>query len=315
MGRGTFIIQDGQVESTEGAAALGARTRPGGLLAYLRCIRYRDVLVLQGSPFLGVAFALGRPVAAVAGDLVVFAAASFLLVAHIFSLNDWAGAAADRNDRRKAAEVFSARGVSPRAVLWLSLGLLAASLSLFALLHLETLVLAVAIAVLGAIYSHPAVDAKGSPLLSSVPHLLGGTLHFLLGYSLGAAIDGRSLLIALYFALTFTAGHLNQEVRDHDGDRLNGIRTNAVRFGKARAFWAGFAVFTLAYAHLGGLAAHGLVPPELGALIVLYPLHLYWTVTTYRAGLTFDTVSRFQARYRGLYGVIGLAMLAALFWR
>jgi hypothetical protein len=53
----------------------------------------------------------------------------------------------------------------------------------------------------------------------------------------------------------------------------------------------------------------------LGALLVLYPLHLYWTVTTYRAGLTFEAVSRFQARYRALYGVIGLAMLAALFLR
>lgn len=298
------------------AGTPGDRTRPQGLFAYLRCIRYQDVLVLQGSPFLGAAFALGRPIrtaSATAFDFVVFAVASFLLVAHIFSLNDWAGAAADSNDRRKAAQVFLARGVSPRAVLQLSLGLLAVSLSLFALLRVQTLLLAVAIAVLGAIYSHPAVDAKGSPILSSVPHLVGGTLHFFLGYSLFAAIDGRSLEIALYFALTFASGHLNQEVRDHDGDLLNGIRTNAVRFGKARAFWAGFAGFTAAYAWLGLLAFRGLVPPVLGALLALYPFHLYWTMTTYRAGLTFDTVSRFQARYRGLYGIIGLAMLAALF--
>jgi 4-hydroxybenzoate polyprenyltransferase len=292
---------------------LGPRTRTGSLLAYLRCIRYQDVLVLQGSPCLGAAFALGRPTVAAAARLAVFGVASILLVAHIFSLNDWAGAAADGNDRRKQAQTFLARGVTPGAVLALSLGLLAVSLSLFALLRGQTLLLAIAIAVLGALYSHPAFDAKGSPVLSSVPHLAGGTLHFLLGYSLFAAIDGRSLQIALYFALTFTAGHLNQEVRDHDGDLLNGIRTNAVRFGRSRAFWAGFAGFTAAYALLGWLAFRGLVPPVLGALLVLYPLHLYWTVTTWRAGLDFDMVSRFQARYRALYGVIGLAMLAALF--
>jgi len=294
------------------AKKLDVRTRTGKLLAYLWCIRYQDVLVLQGSPCLGVAFALGRPTVSAAAHLVVFAVASVFLVAHIFSLNDWAGAAADGNDRRKEAATFLARGVSPRAVLALSLGLLAVSLALFALLRVQTLLLAAAIAVLGALYSHPAVDAKGSPILSSVPHLVGGTLHFLLGYSLFAAIDGRSLQIALYFALTFTAGHLNQEVRDHDSDLLNGIRTNAVRFGKTRAFWSGFAVFTAAYALLGWLAFRGLVPPVLGALLLLYPLHLYWTMATYRAGLGFDTISRFQARYRALYSVIGLAMLAAL---
>jgi 4-hydroxybenzoate polyprenyltransferase len=289
------------------------RARPAGLLAYARCIRYQDVLVLQGSPFLGAAFALGRPSAGAAVDFAVFAVASFLLVAHVFSLNDWAGAATDRNDPHKAAGVFLARGVNPGPVLLLSLALLAGSLLLFFLLRVQTFLIAVAIAILGAIYSHPAVDAKGSPVLSSVPHLAGGMLHFLLGYSLFSAIDGRGLPIALYFALTFTAGHLNQEVRDHDGDRRNGIRTNAVRFGKRRTFWAGFVGFTIAYALLGLLAIRGLVPRPLGALVLLYLVHVYWTVTTYRAGLTFDTVSRFQARYRTLYAVIGLAMLASLF--
>ena len=289
--------------------------RPWRPLAVLRCIRYREVLVLQGAPFLGVAFSLGRLPSHAAIDLAVFAVASYLLVAYVFALNDWAGAAADGKDRQKAAQVFLARGVSERAVLLLSLGLLLASLGLFALLRVQTLVLAVAIALLGAVYSHPAIDAKGSPILSSVPHLVGGTLHFLLGTSLFAPVDGRSLLIALYFALTVVAGHLNQEVRDYDGDLLNGIRTNAVRFGKTRAFWASCAGFTVAYAWLGGLAFYGLVPPVLGALLVLYPLHLYWTVATYRAGLTFEAINRFQTRYRALYGVIGLAMLAALFSR
>ena len=290
-------------------------TRLVGPLASLRCIRYRDVVMLQGSPLLGAAFALGKPTIAAGTDLAIFAVASALLVAHIYSLNDWASVAADHGHPNKIAGVFVARGVGPGAVLRLSLTLLAVALTLFAFLRVETFLTAVVIATLGVIYSHPAVNAKGVAILSSVPHLLGGTLHFLLGYGLFAAIDARSVLIALYFALTFTAGHLNQEVRDHDGDRLNGILTNAVRFGKSRAFWAGFVGFTMAYAHLGMLAAHGLVPPVLGTLVVLYPVHAYWTVTTYQAGLTFDTISRFQARYRVLYGLIGLAMLASLILR
>jgi len=101
-------------------------------------------------------------------------------------------------------------------------------------------------------------------------------------------------------------------VRDHEGDRLNGIRTNAVIFGKTATFAAGLAVFTCAYVYLVVLAARAIVPRALVAVAVLYPLHLYWSLATLRAGLTFASIRRLQARYRVLYAVIGIAMLAAL---
>jgi 4-hydroxybenzoate polyprenyltransferase len=286
-----------------------------GLLAYLTCIRYQDVLVLQGSPLLGAAFALHAFTAEAAVRLAVFALASTLLVAHIFSLNDWANIAPDSNDPNKSDDVFVTRGLARRDVAALSLGLLLASLLLLGLLHgQKTLLLGVAIAALGAVYSLPGLNAKGIPVLSSLPHLVGGALHFLLGYSLFAVVDGRGVLIGLFFALTFTAGHLNQEVRDYEGDRLNGIRTNAVAFGKAAAFVAGWTLFTLAYADLLALAWMGFVPAALAALpAVLYPLHVFWSIATWRAGLSFGTVSRFQSRYRLLYAVIGVAMLVSLF--
>lgn len=284
-----------------------------GITAYLSCIRWQDVVLLQGSPLLGAAFAVHAFSVETAVSVGVLAVASMLLVAHIFSFNDWAGVALDANDPNKSADVFVTRGLVTRDVVLLSAGLLAASLVLFALLRAQTLVLGVAIAALGAVYSHPALNAKGIPVVSSLPHLVGGTLHFLLGYSLFEAIDARGTLIGLFFALTFTAGHLNQEVRDHDGDRLNGIRTNAVAFGKRAAFVAGFVLFTVAYADLFGLAYAGLVPAGLAALpAVLYPVHVVCTVTTWRAGLTFANVSRFQNRYRLLYAAIGVAMLIAL---
>jgi 4-hydroxybenzoate polyprenyltransferase len=287
-----------------------------GLLAYASCIRYRDVLILQGSPLLGMAFAVRELTLEKSVSMAVCALASSLLVAHIFSFNDWAGVALDSNDPNKSADVFVTRGVSRHGVAVLSLGLLAASLLLLALLPLPTLLLGIAIAALGALYSHPAFDAKGTPVFSSLPHLVGGALHFLLGYSVFGAIDHRGILIALYFALTFTAGHLNQEVRDHDGDRLNGVRTNAVAFGKTAAFAAGLVLFTVAYADLFFLAYRGIVPTPLAALpSVLYPLHVWWSFTTWRGGLNFASVSRFQNRYRMLYALIGVAMVAALLVR
>jgi 4-hydroxybenzoate polyprenyltransferase len=294
----------------------GTQGPPAGLLAYLACIRYRDVLVLQGSPLLGVAFSVRQVTLDSAAATALLLLASTLLVAHVFSFNDWSGIVDDLKDPNKAAGVFLAWGVSARGVLALSGVLLAASLALLAVLSARTLCLGASIAALGIVYSHPAINAKGTPLLSSAPHLVGGVLHFLLGYALFSTVDARGVLIAFFFALTFTAGHLNQEVRDHDGDRASGVRTNAVWFGSRRAFLAGLAVFTLAYADLAALAWAGLVPAPLGVLaLVLYPVHLILTIRTLSAGLCFDSVSSFQACYRLLYALIGLAMLAALLIR
>jgi 4-hydroxybenzoate polyprenyltransferase len=297
-------------------SGVAVQPKRAGVLAYVSCIRYQDVLILQGSPLLGAAFALHGITLETVMTGCVLALASMLLVAHIFSFNDWANIALDSNDPNKSADVFVTRGVSRRGVAVLSLGLLVASLLLLGLLRRQTLLLGIVIAVLGGLYSHPSFNAKGTPVISSLPHLIGGALHFLLGYSVFGAIDQRGVLIALFFALTFTAGHLNQEVRDHEGDRLNGIRTNAVVFGKHAAFAAGFLLFTLAYADLVFLAYRRIVPAPLGVLpLLLYPVHVYWSVTTVRAGLSFAGISRFQNRYRLLYALIGAAMVATLFVR
>ena len=61
---------------------------------------------------------------------------------------------------------------------------------------------------LSTLYSLPWFDWKGRPLLSSAAHLIGGVLHFLLGYSLGGRLDGRGLVIAVFFALIFAAPDL-----------------------------------------------------------------------------------------------------------
>ena len=61
-------------------------------------------------------------------------------------------------------------------------------------------------------------------------------------------------------------------------------------------------MFTLAYTDLFLLAGMGVVPAALAILpLVLYPIHVVWSVRTLRAGLSFTNVSRFQGRYRMLW--------------
>ena len=299
------------------APAVPAATSTGGSLGerlrrYLSCLRLQEILVFQGSPLLGAAFAIRHPAAENVGRLVMLTVANVCLMAHIFMLNDWCDLTTDLTDPNKAAGVFTASGAGRKEIGGLAASLLALSLLLFSRLGPSTLWLSLAIATLSALYSLPPFNWKGRPLFNSAAHLAGGALHFLLGYSLGSAIDRRGLATATFFALTFAAGHLTQEIRDHQGDVLNAIGTNAVIFGQRRTFAASLALFTLAHALLFLLALQGTFPRPLAALVALYPIHLRWSLETHAEGLTYASISRLQARYRALYAVIGLAMVAAL---
>ena len=116
-------------------------------------------------------------------------------------------------------------------------------------------------------------------------------------------------MISLFFGLVFAGGHLNQEVRDHEGDRLNGIRTSAVVFGCQPTFLASLCTFTVAYAIIAGLAALGILPRLLLLSPIVWLLHVALSLRALQRGLGFDTAQWMQRRYRLLFALIGLAML------
>src|SRR5689334_18327334 len=197
--------------------------------ALLRHIRFDEVFVLQGTPLMGAVFSLGFSMGSIKAvpnleTLGVFLIGSILLVAHVFTLNDWA----DIAHGLKAPDPL----VSSLRLFWFSIFLLIASLLVFALISSRVVIFGAIVAALGFFYSHPKLNFKGTPVASSFPHLVGGLFHFLLGYAVFSPIDSRGILIALFFALTFTAGHLNHEVRDFELDSKTNARTNAVAFGK-----------------------------------------------------------------------------------
>jgi len=275
--------------------------------ALLRHIRFDEVFVLQGTPLMGVVFSIGTITTGKFETIPLFLAGSVLLVAHIFTLNDWADVA----HGLKAPDPR----VPPRLLLSFSLSLLITSFLVFALLSSRVVIVAVIIAALGFFYSHPWLNAKGTPIASSLPHLVGGIFHFLLGYAVFMPIDQRGVFIAVFFALTFAAGHLNHEVRDFELDQKNNARTNAVAFGKRATFIAGLIVFSCAYLCLFLLGWFRFIPRPLSFLAILfYPLHLYWSVRAIRSQLQPELVDRFQTQYRSLYALIGISMLCSVFY-
>src|SRR5215471_7380022 len=146
---------------------VGGGIRPKGLrvFTYLLGIRYRDVIVLQGPPLMGVAFAMQGIWGYKLFDLCLLMVANLFLVSHIFSLNDWAGITSDLTDPNKAMDTFLSRGISKGEMGFLSLITGCLSLVTFSLLpSLQTFLLASAIVALGLFYSHPYMHGKGIPV-------------------------------------------------------------------------------------------------------------------------------------------------------
>lgn len=288
------------------AAIRGGRLRT--LLRLLSWIRIDEVLILQGTPILGAMFAIDHLTTEIVVALAVFFTSNFCLVAHVFAINDWSGMAGDSRDPNRPGMV----GVNGREILFLWIALLGMSLLLFSHFGSQTFLIALAIAGLSALYSIPAPHMKGLPLLSSALHLIGGLLHFLLGYSVFFPVDRRSVEIGCFFGLMFAAGHFTHEARDHDADRMNGIFTNAVTFGQLNSFVAGFALFTIANVWLVVLAMRGTVHPSLKIVVVAYAVHLGSWLRTLREGLSYQSIRRLQVRYRVVYASVGLLISISL---
>ena len=281
------------------------------VMRHFASTRAVEVLVLQAPPILGsvrAGFIFERASVIRLGLLLV---GSLALTAHVFVFNDWAGHSSDILAPRRATVVFARRGISKREVAYVATALLIFANVAFAVVGRRAILIGAAIAILSLLYSSSPTFGKSTPIMASLNHLLGGALLFLLGYTLFRSFDASGVLISLFFGLVFAAGHLNQEVRDYEGDLLSGICTSAVVFGSRRTFLLSLLTFTFAYALLAGLAVAGILPKLLLWSLLLWLLQVVWSLLALQRGLEFETALSMQRRYRLLFAVIGLAMLVS----
>jgi 4-hydroxybenzoate polyprenyltransferase len=286
------------------------------LKAWLSCIRYSDAHVMAIPAIVGLTFSSGKAVPENIIKLLSFFMGIFLLMAHIFSFNDWTGRISDSQDPNKSQHTFLAKGVTAPEMLLLSEIFGVFSLILLGFLSYRLLVLTIMILVFSVLYSFPnhRLQGKSIPFFSSALHIIGGSLTFLLGYALFAEIDSRGISISLYFGILFTAGHLTQEVQDSSGDALNKIPTHAVRFGKFPVFLAAFILFSFSFGYLVWLAYSGYLPVFMIYLVALYPIYVVMVWKTYKNGLVYDNVRRLRSQYRLLYaGIILIISISSLF--
>ncbi len=282
------------------------------ILRHFAATRAPEVLALQASPLFGSFFGGFHLECWDVSRLSLLLLGSLALTAHIFVFNDWAGYSNDLRDPRRATLVFTQQGITRRQVANVAVALIVFANLIFVALGPLTLLLGAGITILSFLYSCSSSFGKRAPIVGSINHLLGGTLHFLLGYTLFHPLDASGILIGLFFGLVFAGGHLNQEIRDYEADLQNGIRTNAVVFGRRRTFLASLCTFTAAYAIVTCLAAFNILPRLLLLSPIVWLLHLAWSWQALQRGLGFESALWLRRRYRLLFALLGIAMVTTL---
>jgi 4-hydroxybenzoate polyprenyltransferase len=101
-----------------------------GAGAMLATARWREILILEGTPVMGVVFSVGPLTVAKVLTALLFTLSGYLLIAHVWTLNDWADGRIDELDHNKADRAHRTRGIAGSRVLYLSLLFLGVALGL-----------------------------------------------------------------------------------------------------------------------------------------------------------------------------------------
>jgi 4-hydroxybenzoate polyprenyltransferase len=263
------------------------------VLAYFKHIRWREIVLLLGSPVLAVFLSLRLWSDFDIDRFVLFCLATAFLLAQVYLFNDWVG-------------------LKNRQSLMFSLAIGALGLWLHFVISPSSFLIALAIVGLGIVYS---LKFKGVALVCSLIHLAGGILLFLLGYGLFSLLDWRGLALSLFFAMVYCAGHLVHELIDAASDSASGLRTNAVTFGKGNTFIASVILFIFSWLYLVFLAARGFISfPLMYAAVILGPLDSKLFLRTWQKGLSREELISLRRDYRRLYILLGVYIWFTALW-
>lgn len=277
------------------------------LSAFIKSARFAEVSILLGFPMIGLFFAFKSVDQLVSLPVFLFAAAIFSLFTAIYAFNGLAGTEDDKHNSRLADLAGKRRSF----IVTLAVSLVLSLILFFMIKPLLAVFSAISF-LLWCVYSFPKKGFKYRPVLGTMIHFFGQIIHFLMGYTVLAPLDKGSAAASLYFALLFSAGHINHELIDHDADEKAGTRTGAVCFGVSAWEKVSFALFLIAALYISALS---LIEKEL--LLTCFPFIIAGIIHTIFKTCTFKKVSM-QAKfleerhfYRILYFAAGIVFIAA----
>jgi 4-hydroxybenzoate polyprenyltransferase len=281
----------------------------GKARSYFKCVRFEEVLLLLGIPFLGI---VSQPftLTPVTGSQTILLLFSFVLIAsHIYTFNDWSDLLNDKFNEYRTP--LNTAQVSSRGLLVFSFVLLIAGLGCSIALSFSVFLAGSIIAACSFLYSSKRIFLKGMVFASSFIHLLAGTMYYLFGYLLFNRCDRAGVFTGLYFGILYVAGHLNHEIMDIKGDSLAGFTTNAIKFGPEKMLRVCFGIMAVSNIYLLILCVYGILPIEMFLMpLAVFPAHLYLFSLIAKNDASFGNIIGFRNSYRKLYASMGIVWSA-----
>lgn len=273
-------------------------------------IRYFDIIVLMAYPTMGAAFAIDRIDLGVVVKFAVFTVFNFLFVAHVYIFNDWSDALLNPEEpKRRPRHALKHPVLTRGQVLACCMVVGAVAMVGFAFLSLRLLAVAVFIEIVTAAYSHPRINLKGRPIISTLIHFVGASLYFMGGWAVFRPFSLEELSLGAFFGLVLAAGHFSNEIEDFDQDLAADIRTNAIAFGQRKVFRAGLALFIISSGFFVFVSAGMLwFPLYLATAVVLLVAWLIqaWRYRDWKGG---EPIAGFRKFYRAAYALLCAVLL------
>ena len=281
--------------------------------AILRSVRWKESVVLQIFTVLGVLASDRHAILEDPGLALIVVGATTLLYMYTFTSNDLYNIKEDSADPRKRNRTFLSRGISVECmhVIVNGIGLLAIFAFLFT--PWPIWIAAVAIVIASILYSHPCFNFKRVIIISSLLHVFAGAAQFWIGFSAYVSADRILLTGCLYCGLLLAAGHLVQEVEDHEGDQCSSITTLSVYLGKTIALRLALGLFVISYSLIGIMIFTAKLQPW--ALVILVFIIPVWRAfsNTFSTPLHAENIQVLRQNYQKIY-TCQLIVLAAAFW-
>ncbi len=194
---------------------------------YSSALRVKETILLTGFFLIGAVFSINKLSIADLFDLGIIATLAFSLNSSLYALNAFTGKGEDKHNIR----LIKLAKTPKRFYLNYFLSSLLITLIASCFFNVQFLWGIITLFILGIVYSMPILKLKNGPIGGTIVHFLYQIIAFNSSYAVFDSISWTSLLVSIYFALLFSAGHLHHQAIDYEADKSANLRTGAVKWG------------------------------------------------------------------------------------
>ena len=271
------------------------------ILKYWNAFRINEVILMSGFFIIGSFFSISTFNNEVVFHLLGLVILSFAIVLSVYSFNAAAGKEQDANNLR----LKNLWNFSKPTFLKISAVFFALSLIISFSLSIISFLLTIVITLLWILYSHPVFGLKQKAIYGTLIHFVGQILHFIMAWIIFKNFSIDALLIATFFAIAFSSGHLLHEIIDYEADKNSGFKTSPILFGIKRTSLFLVLILVINSLLICYLVVEGIISTTAwGCFFPVSAIHLLLIVVIFRN--IFSRAILVRNIYRSLYFAAGI---------